>query len=113
MVVAHLGQSLDGRVATVTGSSRFVTGPEDVRHTHRLRALFDAVLVGARTACIDNPRLTTRLVPGRQPARVIVDPNGAARRGPRAVARRARTDVRGASARNRGHSAPAGARTWS
>lgn len=76
MVLAHLGQSLDGRVATVTGASRFVTGPEDVRHTHRLRALFDAVLVGTRTACIDNPRLTTRLVPGRQPARVIVDPNG-------------------------------------
>lgn len=76
MVVAHLGQSLDGRVATVTGASRFVTGPEDVRHMHRLRALFDAVLVGARTACIDNPRLTTRLVPGRQPARVVLDPNG-------------------------------------
>ena len=74
LVLAHLGQSLDGRVATVTGASRFVTGPEDVRHTHRLRALFDAVLVGAQTAHVDDPRLTTRLVPGSQPARVVLDP---------------------------------------
>jgi riboflavin-specific deaminase-like protein len=74
LVVGHLGQSLDGRVATVTGASRFVTGAEDLRHTHRLRALFDAVLVGAQTACADDPRLTTRLVPGRQPTRVVLDP---------------------------------------
>jgi riboflavin-specific deaminase-like protein len=75
LVVGHLGQSLDGRVATVTGASRFVTGAEDLRHTHRLRALFDAVLVGAQTACADDPRLTTRLVPGRQPTRVVLDPH--------------------------------------
>jgi riboflavin-specific deaminase-like protein len=75
LVVAHLGQSLDGRVATVTGASRFITGPEDLRHMHRLRALFDAVVVGARTACLDDPQLTTRLVPGRNPARVVLDPH--------------------------------------
>ena len=74
LVIGHLGQSLDGRVATVTGASRFVTGAEDLRHTHRLRALFDAVLVGAQTARADDPRLTTRLVPGRQPTRVVLDP---------------------------------------
>ena len=74
LVVGHLGQSLDGRVATVTGASRFVTGPEDLRHTHRLRALFDAVMIGAQTATRDDPRLTTRLVPGPQPARVVLDP---------------------------------------
>jgi riboflavin-specific deaminase-like protein len=73
-VVAHLGQSLDGRVATVTGASRFVTGPEDLRHTHRLRALFDAVVIGVQTANVDDPQLTTRLVPGRQPVRVVLDP---------------------------------------
>jgi riboflavin-specific deaminase-like protein len=73
-VVAHLGQSLDGRVATVTGASRFVTGPDDLRHTHRLRALFDAVVIGVQTANIDDPQLTTRLVPGRQPVRVVLDP---------------------------------------
>jgi riboflavin-specific deaminase-like protein len=75
-VVAHLGQSLDGRVATVTGASRFVTGPDDLRHTHRLRALFDAVVIGVQTANVDDPQLTTRLVPGRQPVRVVLDPRG-------------------------------------
>jgi diaminohydroxyphosphoribosylaminopyrimidine deaminase / 5-amino-6-(5-phosphoribosylamino)uracil reductase len=73
-VLAHLGQSLDGRIATVSGASRFVTGPEDLRHMHRLRALFDVVMVGAETARADNPQLTTRLVPGRQPVRVVLDP---------------------------------------
>jgi diaminohydroxyphosphoribosylaminopyrimidine deaminase/5-amino-6-(5-phosphoribosylamino)uracil reductase len=75
LVLAHLGQSLDGRLATVTGSSRFVTGPADLRHTHRLRALFDAVVVGAQTACVDDPQLTTRLVPGRHPTRIVLDPH--------------------------------------
>jgi riboflavin-specific deaminase-like protein len=73
-VMAHLGQSLDGRVATVTGASRFVTGPDDLRHTHRLRAMFDAVVIGVQTANVDDPQLTTRLVPGRQPVRVVLDP---------------------------------------
>jgi len=73
-VVAHLGQSLDGRIATRTGASQFITGHGDVVHTHRLRALFDAVVVGARTVHFDNPRLNTRLVPGDHPVRVILDP---------------------------------------
>jgi diaminohydroxyphosphoribosylaminopyrimidine deaminase / 5-amino-6-(5-phosphoribosylamino)uracil reductase len=73
-VVAHLGQSLDGRIATVDGSSRWVTGPEDVAHTHRMRALFDAVVVGAETVRHDDPQLTVRLVPGRNPTRVVLDP---------------------------------------
>ena len=76
MVVAHLAQSLDGRVATNSGSSQFISGREDLTHTHRLRALFDAVLVGARTVEHDDPRLTTRLAPGPNPTRVIVDPCG-------------------------------------
>lgn len=75
VVLAHLGQSLDGRVSAAAAPSCFITGPEDVEHTHRLRALFDAVLIGAETAAIDDPRLTTRLVPGTQPARVVLDPH--------------------------------------
>lgn len=74
MVVAHLGQSLDGRIATRTGASQFITGHADLVHTHRLRALFDAVVVGTRTVVFDNPRLTTRLVEGEHPVRVVLDP---------------------------------------
>jgi diaminohydroxyphosphoribosylaminopyrimidine deaminase / 5-amino-6-(5-phosphoribosylamino)uracil reductase len=73
-VVAHLGQSLDGRIATVDGSSQWVTGPEDVAHNHRMRALFDAVVVGAGTIHCDDPQLTVRLVPGPTPTRVVLDP---------------------------------------
>lgn len=73
-VVAHLGQSLDGRIAAADGSSRWVTGPEDVAHSHRMRALFDAVVVGAGTIRADDPQLTVRLVPGPHPTRVVLDP---------------------------------------
>lgn len=76
LCVAHLGQSLDGRVTTPRGVSPLITGPEDVRHTHRMRALFDAVVVGATTVDVDDPRLTTRLVSGDRPTRVILDPKG-------------------------------------
>jgi riboflavin-specific deaminase-like protein len=76
IVVAHLGQSLDGRVATPPGTPRLITGAEDHRHTHRLRALSDAVLVGATTAVVDDPELTTRHVPGDLPVRVVLDPAG-------------------------------------
>ncbi|MEQ8815192.1 MAG: RibD family protein [Thalassobaculum sp.] len=76
VVVAQLGQTLDGRIATATGHSHYVNGPEALDHLHRLRALVDAVAVGAGTAVDDDPSLTTRRVAGPNPVRVLLDPNG-------------------------------------
>jgi diaminohydroxyphosphoribosylaminopyrimidine deaminase/5-amino-6-(5-phosphoribosylamino)uracil reductase len=75
-VIGQLGQSLDGRIATPTGRSHFINGPEAILHLHRLRALADAVIVGAGTIIADDPRLTVRLVSGPNPARVAIDPTG-------------------------------------
>ena len=74
LTLGHLGQSLDGYIATARGESCYVTGPANIRHLHCLRALADAVLVGAETVAADDPRLTTRWVPGDHPVRVILDP---------------------------------------
>jgi diaminohydroxyphosphoribosylaminopyrimidine deaminase / 5-amino-6-(5-phosphoribosylamino)uracil reductase len=74
VVYGHVGQSLDGQIATQSGASRYVTGQANLCHMHRLRALCDAVIVGAGTALHDDPQLTTRLVPGRSPTRVVIDP---------------------------------------
>lgn len=76
VVVAQIGQSLDGRVATETGHSHYINGPEALAHLHRLRALVDAVVIGIGTALADNPQLTVRRVAGPQPARVVIDAQG-------------------------------------
>ena len=73
-ITAHLGQSVDGRIAASNGSSHYVTGPENIIHLHRMRALSDAVVVGARTVELDDPQLTTRKVSGPDPLRIIIDP---------------------------------------
>ena len=72
--IAHLGQSLDGRIAATNGASRWITGPEDLLHNHRMRALADAILVGADTVRLDDPQLTVRRCPGDNPVRVVLDP---------------------------------------
>ena len=76
LTIAQIGQSLDGRIATDTGQSHYVTGAADIKRLHRLRALVDAVIVGAGTIAADNPRLTVRGVDGDNPVRVILDPDG-------------------------------------
>ncbi len=73
--VAHLAQSLDGRIATATGASRWISGEEDLHHTHCMRALADAVVVGAETIRHDDPLLTVRRCAGTHPVRVVIDPD--------------------------------------
>jgi riboflavin-specific deaminase-like protein len=85
-VVAQLGQSLDGRIATPTGESRWINRDAALDHVHRLRAAVDAVLVGVGTVIADDPLLTVRRVPGRHPARVVVDPAGRIPAGARCLA---------------------------
>lgn len=75
-VLAQIGQSLDGRVATASGDARDISGPDGLAHLHRCRALVDGVVIGVRTALHDEPRLTVRLVRGPNPARVVIDPQG-------------------------------------
>lgn len=74
ITVGHLGQSLDGFIATHSGDSQFVTGPQNIVHLHRMRALCDAIVVGAGTVAADDPLLTTRHVAGPNPIRVVLDP---------------------------------------
>ena len=76
VVIGQLGQSLDGRIATPTGVSKYINGKEALAHLHRIRAEVDAVIVGVGTAIADDPQLTTRHVPGPSPVRVVLDPHG-------------------------------------
>lgn len=70
--VAHFAQSLDGRVATCKGDSKWIGNQENLVHAHRMRALCDAILIGSGTLEKDQPRLTVRLVTGENPKRVVL-----------------------------------------
>ncbi|MBW4632069.1 MAG: GTP cyclohydrolase II [Iphinoe sp. HA4291-MV1] len=72
-LMAHLAQSLDGRIAATNGNSQWLSNEANLKHAHRLRALHDAVMVGAVTATLDNPKLTVRLVTGKHPIPVIIE----------------------------------------
>ena len=76
LVVGHLAQSMDGYIARLDGESHWISGSEDLDHTHRLRAFCDAVLVGANTVSADDCRLTVRRCSGDHPLRVVLDPSG-------------------------------------
>ncbi|MEM1412843.1 MAG: RibD family protein, partial [Pseudomonadota bacterium] len=76
LVIGQLGQSLDGRIATPTGASKYINGRDALTHLHRLRASVDAVIVGVGTAVADNPRLTCRHFAGAHPVRVVIDARG-------------------------------------
>ncbi|MAK59390.1 MAG: riboflavin biosynthesis protein RibD [Ponticaulis sp.] len=74
-ITLKLATSLDGKIATSTRHSQWITGPESRREVHRMRAAHDAVLTGIGTVLADNPQMTARDVdlPNGQPARVILD----------------------------------------
>lgn len=72
--IAKWAMTLDGKTAAPSGESRWISGAEARRRAHVLRSRCDAVVVGYRTAVIDDPELTVRHVDGRQPVRIVVDP---------------------------------------
>ena len=74
--IAKYAMTLDGKTAAPSGEARWISGPESRSKVHELRSRVDAVLVGFRTARIDDPQLTVRSVQGPQPIRIVVDPLG-------------------------------------
>jgi diaminohydroxyphosphoribosylaminopyrimidine deaminase/5-amino-6-(5-phosphoribosylamino)uracil reductase len=74
-VTLKIAQTLDGRIAFPNRRSRWITSEESRKCSHELRAEYDAILIGANTVKLDNPRLTVRLVEGRNPKRILLDGN--------------------------------------
>ncbi len=72
-VTLKIAQTLDGKIATSSGESKWITGEKAREEAHRLRDSHDAILVGINTVLMDNPSLTTRIPGGKDPVRVIVD----------------------------------------
>lgn len=72
ITTAHFAQTLDGRIATLSGHSKWIGNQENLIHAHRMRALSDAILIGTGTLTKDKPKLTVRLVPGDNPQRVVL-----------------------------------------
>ncbi|MEM8893405.1 MAG: RibD family protein, partial [Bacteroidota bacterium] len=70
--VTHFAQTLDGRIASASGDSKWIGNDENLIHAHRMRALCDSIMVGANTVKIDNPRLNVRLVNGENPIKVVI-----------------------------------------
>ena len=74
-LLGHLAQTLDGFIATQSGESKYISSKENLFHIHALRAISDVIIVGYNTVRLDNPFLTTRLVKGKSPMRIILDKN--------------------------------------
>ena len=72
-VTVKVAQTLDGKIATFNNQSKWITSKPSREEVHRMRACYDAVLIGRKTALIDDPKLTVRLAEGRDPLRIILD----------------------------------------
>ena len=70
--IAHFAQTLDGKIATNSGHSKWIGNKENLKHAHRMRALCDGILIGKNTLKHDGPKLTVRLVNGKNPARIVL-----------------------------------------
>lgn len=74
-VTLKMAETLDGKIATVKGYSRWITGEKSREYVHRLRSVHQAILVGKDTVLLDNPRLNVNLNGASQPVRIVVDPH--------------------------------------
>lgn len=72
VAIAHFAQTLDGRIATENGNSKWIGNQENLVHAHRMRALCDGVLIGSGTLKRDNPKLNVRHVSGKNPSKIVV-----------------------------------------
>ena len=73
LVIAQIGQSIDGRIALNNGNSHYINNPKSIIYLHCLRSISDAIIVGSNTIKKDNPLLTTRKIKGTNPKRIIID----------------------------------------
>ena len=73
LVIAQIGQSIDGRIALKNGNSHYINNPKSIIYLHCLRSISDAIIVGSNTIKKDNPLLTTRKIKGTNPKRIIID----------------------------------------
>ena len=73
LVIAQIGQSIDGRIALNNGNSHYINNPKSIIYLHCLRSISDAIIVGSNTIKKDDPLLTTRKIKGKNPKRIIID----------------------------------------
>ena len=73
LVIAQIGQSIDGKIALNNGNSHYINNPKSIIYLHCLRSISDAIIVGSNTIKKDDPLLTTRKIKGTNPKRIIID----------------------------------------
>ena len=73
LTIAQLGQSIDGRIALNNGNSHYINNKKGIHYLHCLRSISDAIVVGSNTIKKDDPQLTTRMIKGNNPRRIIID----------------------------------------